>query len=319
MIILGVDPGLTRCGVGVIEAGEHRRLSFIHVDVVRSSPDITQDLRLLAIYNGLSEKMDRFAPDAVSIERVFAQSNRNTVLGTAQAAGLAMLAAAQRNIPVALHTPTEAKLAITGNGQAQKIQVERMVTRILNLTKMPFWTPKFKWREKTLNYQLVKQAVDTKQRKGVSPIAIKLNQKEKNHTEKLEVFKLISDYLGYGGSKGKYGFQAYSQWQEYIKNLSNVFYLNHVDFNTLYEHFVVWEGIIKMLQREIGINNEIYSNFIKLENSAIKLRNLSIKFWLKRNAVDDEWRNIIVSKLEEIKQEEKDLLEKLYSENMLET
>ena len=114
MIILGVDPGLTRCGVGVIEAGEHRRLSFIHVDVVRSSPDITQDLRLL-----------------------FAQSNRNTVLGTAQAAGLAMLAAAQRNIPVALHTPTEAKLAITGNGQAQKIQVERMVTRILNLTKMP--------------------------------------------------------------------------------------------------------------------------------------------------------------------------------------
>ena len=121
----------------MIEAGEHRRLSFIHVDVVRSSPDITQDLRLLAIYNGLSEKMDRFAPDAVSIERVFAQSNRNTVLGTAQAAGLAMLAAAQRNIPVALHTPTEAKLAITGNGQAQKIQVERMVTRILNLTKMP--------------------------------------------------------------------------------------------------------------------------------------------------------------------------------------
>jgi len=137
VIILGVDPGLTRCGVGVIEAGEHRRLSFIHVDVVRSSPDITQDLRLLAIYNGLSEKMDRFAPDAVSIERVFAQSNRNTVLGTAQAAGLAMLAAAQRNIPVALHTPTEAKLAITGNGQAQKIQMERMVTRILNLTKMP--------------------------------------------------------------------------------------------------------------------------------------------------------------------------------------
>ena len=135
MIILGVDPGLTRCGVGVIEAGEHRRLSFIHVDVVRSSPDITQDLRLLAIYNGLSEKMDRFAPDAVSIERVFAQSNRNTVLGTAQAAGLAMLAAAQRNIPVALHTPTEAKLAITGNGQAHlhwfASEVHRVMQKIL--------------------------------------------------------------------------------------------------------------------------------------------------------------------------------------------
>lgn len=137
MIILGVDPGLTRCGVGVIEAGAHRRLSFIHVDVVRSAPDVSQDLRLLAIYNGLAEKIDRFAPDAVSIERVFAQSNRNTVLGTAQAAGLAMLAAAQRGIPVALHTPTEAKLAITGNGQAEKVQVERMVARILGLDRMP--------------------------------------------------------------------------------------------------------------------------------------------------------------------------------------
>ena len=130
MIILGVDPGLTRCGVGVIEAGAYRRLSFIHVDVVRSDPKMSQDLRLLAIYNGLVEKIERFAPDTVSIERVFAQENRNTVLGTAQAAGLAMLAAAQRGIPVALHTPTESKMAITGNGKAEKIQMERMVARI---------------------------------------------------------------------------------------------------------------------------------------------------------------------------------------------
>lgn len=137
MIVLGVDPGLTRCGVGIIEAGASRRLSFIHVDVVRSDPDLSQDLRLLAIYNGLSDKIDRFSPDVVSIERVFAQSNRNTVLGTAQAAGLAMLAAAQRGIPVALHTPTEAKMAVTGNGQAEKIQVERMVARILKLDRLP--------------------------------------------------------------------------------------------------------------------------------------------------------------------------------------
>lgn len=137
MIVFGVDPGLTRCGVGVIEAATARRLSFIHVDVVRSDPHISQDLRLLAIYNGLAEKLDRFSPDVISIERVFAQSNRNTVLGTAQAAGLAMLAGAQRGIPVALHTPTEAKLAITGNGQAEKIQVERMVARFLNLNALP--------------------------------------------------------------------------------------------------------------------------------------------------------------------------------------
>ena len=83
MIILGVDPGLTRCGVGVVEAGASRRLSFIHVDVIRTSPDTSQDLRLLSIYNGLVDKIERFVPDTVSIERVFAQANRNTVLGTA--------------------------------------------------------------------------------------------------------------------------------------------------------------------------------------------------------------------------------------------
>lgn len=137
MIILGVDPGLTRCGVGVIEAGANRRLSFIHVDVVRSDPHTSQDLRLLTIYNGIAAKLEQFAPDTVSIERVFAQENRNTVLGTAQAAGVAMLAAAQRNIPVALHTPTESKMAITGNGKAQKIQMERMVARLLNLNTLP--------------------------------------------------------------------------------------------------------------------------------------------------------------------------------------
>ncbi len=137
MMILGVDPGLTRCGVGVIEAGVSRRLSFIHVDVLRSNLKTSQDLRLLEIYNGLVEKIERFSPDVVSIERVFAQENLNTVLGTAQVAGVAMLAAAQRGIPVALHTPTEVKLAVAGNGGAGKQQVERMVARLLNLNVLP--------------------------------------------------------------------------------------------------------------------------------------------------------------------------------------
>lgn len=119
---MGVDPGLTRCGVGVIEAGAYRRLSFIHVDVVRSDPKMSQDLRLLAIYNGLVEKIERFAPDTVSIERVFAQENRNTVLGTAQAAGLAMLAAAQRGIPVALHTPTGIKRRLPATARPKRFR-----------------------------------------------------------------------------------------------------------------------------------------------------------------------------------------------------
>lgn len=137
MIILGVDPGLTRCGVGVIEAGAMRRLSFIHVDVIRTDPDEPQDIRLLKQWQGLSTKIEQFAPDVVSVERVFAQHNVNTVLGTAQVAGLAMVAAAQRSIPTAVHTPSEVKLAITGNGTAEKIQVERMVARILGLNVLP--------------------------------------------------------------------------------------------------------------------------------------------------------------------------------------
>jgi crossover junction endodeoxyribonuclease RuvC len=137
LIILGVDPGLTRCGVGVIEAGASRRLSFIHVDVIRSDPGQSQDLRLLKIFEGLCRKIDEFSPDVVSIEKVFAADNVSTVLGTAQAAGLAMVAAAQRSIPVALHAPTEVKLAVSGNGQASKLQVERMVMRILGLNILP--------------------------------------------------------------------------------------------------------------------------------------------------------------------------------------
>ncbi|OZG50902.1 crossover junction endodeoxyribonuclease RuvC [Bombiscardovia coagulans] len=137
MIICGVDPGLTRCGVGVIEAKDSRKLCYVHVSVVRSDPEQSQDLRLLHIYNGLVQHLDEYSPDVVSIERVFAQANRNTVLGTAQAAGMAMLAAAQRGIPVALHTPTEVKLAVTGNGKAEKIQVERMVAKILRLNCLP--------------------------------------------------------------------------------------------------------------------------------------------------------------------------------------
>ena len=107
------------------------------MDVIRSSPQDPQDIRLLAVFNGLSQKFGTFVPDVVSIERVFAQENRNTVLGTAQAAGLAMVAAAQRGIPVALHTPTEAKMAVTGNGQANKAQVQAMVAKILSLNEPP--------------------------------------------------------------------------------------------------------------------------------------------------------------------------------------
>ncbi|WP_344906112.1 crossover junction endodeoxyribonuclease RuvC [Actinomadura meridiana] len=135
--VMGVDPGLTRCGVGVVEGTPGRRLHLVHVSVVRTAPgdDIAQ--RLLGIETGIEALVDELRPDAVAVERVFAQHNVRTVMGTAQAAGIALLIAARRGLPVALHTPSEAKAAVTGNGRADKAQVTRMVTRLLSLEVAP--------------------------------------------------------------------------------------------------------------------------------------------------------------------------------------
>ncbi len=137
MRVLGVDPGLTRCGVGVVDSRPGRRAAFVDVGVVGSDPAASIDLRLLAIADGLESWMDRHVPDVVAVERVFAQHNHGTVMGTAQVAGIAMLVAARRRVPVAMHTPSEVKAAVTGSGRAGKEQVQHMVARILGLEDLP--------------------------------------------------------------------------------------------------------------------------------------------------------------------------------------
>ncbi|MQY09772.1 crossover junction endodeoxyribonuclease RuvC [Actinomadura macrotermitis] len=137
MRVMGVDPGLTRCGVGVVEGAPGKPLRLVHVSVVRTSPDAPIAERLLGVAQGLEALLDELRPDAVAVERVFAQHNVRTVMGTAQAAGVAMLAAARRGLPVAMHTPSEAKAAVTGNGRADKAQVTMMVTRLLRLETAP--------------------------------------------------------------------------------------------------------------------------------------------------------------------------------------
>ncbi|MFC6883102.1 MULTISPECIES: crossover junction endodeoxyribonuclease RuvC [Actinomadura] len=137
MRVMGVDPGLTRCGVGVVEGAPGKPLRLVRVDVVRTSPDDDIALRLLGIETGIAALLDELRPDAVAVERVFSQHNVRTVMGTAQAAGVAMLLAARRGLPVAMHTPSEAKAAVTGNGRADKAQVTMMVTRLLRLDAAP--------------------------------------------------------------------------------------------------------------------------------------------------------------------------------------
>lgn len=137
MLVLGVDPGLTRCGVGVVEADPQAVLRLVAVGVIRTSPEQDHAHRLLDIANDLERWVTNIKPDAIAIERVFAQHNLRTVTGTAQAAGLAMVIAAKHGIPVALHTPSEVKAAVTGSGSAGKAQVAAMVKRILRLSEAP--------------------------------------------------------------------------------------------------------------------------------------------------------------------------------------
>jgi crossover junction endodeoxyribonuclease RuvC len=136
-IIMGIDPGLTRCGVGVISQKSARDLSLIDVGVILTPVDAPLEERLLGIEREIEMWIERTKPDVVAVERVFAQHNVRTVMGTGQAAGIALLVAARRGIPVAMHTPSEVKAAVTGSGRAGKVQVAEMVKRILKLEVIP--------------------------------------------------------------------------------------------------------------------------------------------------------------------------------------
>jgi crossover junction endodeoxyribonuclease RuvC len=137
MRVLGVDPGLTRCGLGVVDGVPGRQPLLVAVDVVRTPSDLDVARRLVVIEETIETWIARYRPTAVAIERVFAQHNVQTVMGTAQVAGVAMLVAARHAIPVSLHTPSEVKASITGSGRASKEQVGAMVTKILKLEDVP--------------------------------------------------------------------------------------------------------------------------------------------------------------------------------------
>lgn len=136
MRVLGVDPGLTRCGLGVVE-GRPGRASLVAVGVVRTPSDAEPGERLVFLESELDRWMERFTPEVVAIERVFADVNVQSVMTTAHATAIALLTASKRGIPVAFHTPTEVKASVTGTGRAEKAQVGSMVARILGLNETP--------------------------------------------------------------------------------------------------------------------------------------------------------------------------------------
>ena len=135
--VLGIDPGLTRCGVGVVDVARNRTATLVHVGVVRSAADTPIAERLATIARGIREVLDLTQPHVVAVERVFAQHNLHSVTGTAQASGVALMLAAERGIPAATHTPSEVKAAVTGYGAADKLQVQTMIQRVLRLDALP--------------------------------------------------------------------------------------------------------------------------------------------------------------------------------------
>jgi crossover junction endodeoxyribonuclease RuvC len=135
--VLGIDPGLTRCGVGIVDVDRSRRATLVHVGVIRTSPETPIGERLATVAEGIRAVLTGHSPDAVAVERVFAQHNSHTVMGTAQASGVALLLAAEAGLPAATHTPSEVKAAVTGYGAADKKQVQAMIARILRLDAPP--------------------------------------------------------------------------------------------------------------------------------------------------------------------------------------
>jgi len=137
MRVLGVDPGLTRCGVAIIEGAPGRVLVPGHIGVLRTDPDAEIAARLAELERGILALVHEHEPDVIAIERVFSQHNVRSAMGTAQAAAMALVVAGRLDIPVALHTPTEVKAAVTGSGRAPKEQVATMITKVLGLRQAP--------------------------------------------------------------------------------------------------------------------------------------------------------------------------------------
>lgn len=137
MRVMGIDPGLTRCGLGVVDVDASRRARLVHVEVARSDQALATHFRLRTVADAIDRVIARFAPEVVAIERVFAQDNLQSVTTTMQVMGAAMTCVGRAGLPLAVHTPSEVKAAVTGNGNAGKAQVQHMVARILGLSEVP--------------------------------------------------------------------------------------------------------------------------------------------------------------------------------------
>lgn len=134
--VLGVDPGLTRCGIGVV-TGPSSRPHLVAAEVVRTDPDEPHERRLLQVHDALVAAIEAHRPDAVAVERVLFGVNVRTAMATGQAAGVALLAAARAGVAVHPYSPSEVKATVAGSGTADKAAVGRLVAAQLRVATIP--------------------------------------------------------------------------------------------------------------------------------------------------------------------------------------
>jgi crossover junction endodeoxyribonuclease RuvC len=137
VVVLGIDPGLTRCGYAAVQVGEARQPILRTLGVVSTSVSDALPLRLATLQADIELIMDEVQPTAVAVEQVFFQNNVRTAMGVGQASGIVLAMASRRGIHVVQYTPSQVKSAVTGSGTANKLQVQQMVQRQLSMRSLP--------------------------------------------------------------------------------------------------------------------------------------------------------------------------------------
>lgn len=136
MRILGIDPGIARCGYGMIEI-RNSKFEIRKYGCIETKASLSKEKRLLVIYKEIKNLIEKYKPQAVAVEELFFNTNAKTALTVGEARGVVLLACGEKNIPISVFTPLQVKMAITGYGRAEKSQIGQMVKALLKLKEIP--------------------------------------------------------------------------------------------------------------------------------------------------------------------------------------
>jgi len=135
MIVLGIDPGIAITGIAIVSE-EKGKQTLIHSEAITTSLSLSTSLRLLKLFKSLKSILKKYHPDVAALENLFFNTNTKTALIIGQARGVVQVVMAQHDVPIAEYTPLQVKMALTGYGRADKVQIQQMVKNILRLPKV---------------------------------------------------------------------------------------------------------------------------------------------------------------------------------------